>query len=186
MPVFHVHRFDVVRIKVAVEAANQAGAMRAADAYLAQCHPIHARQSGMDGSQYPCPKWLGMESAEEITGYLVDVEGDTEYEQSRFFEKNGQPSFDPIEDQTDFPTEDWRFEVANGDTRLGSEEWVSNKRAEQAAENAPEIITGNGQYRAGKGEIVSSWHDSREAAIAEYYELLTQRADAETPEEITL
>lgn len=35
----------------------------------------------------------------------------------------------------------------------------------------PELITGDGQWRAGKGAIVTAWHDSREDAIAEYHHL---------------
>jgi hypothetical protein len=29
------------------------------------------------------------------------------------------------EDDSEFPSEDWKFEVANGDTRLGYRDWVS-------------------------------------------------------------
>jgi hypothetical protein len=31
-----------------------------------------------------------------------------------------------------FPIEDWRYEVANGDTLLGYEEWVAHKREADA------------------------------------------------------
>ncbi len=39
----------------------------------------------------------------------------------------------------------------------------------------PEVITGLGQFKAGLGRYVSQWHDTREAAEQEYYEL-AQRA----------
>ncbi len=32
------------------------------------------------------------------------------------------------EDDPDFASEDWRYEVANGDTRLGYREWVAQQR----------------------------------------------------------
>jgi hypothetical protein len=35
------------------------------------------------------------------------------------------------EDDAEFPSEDWKSEVANGDTRLGYREWVERQRAEQ-------------------------------------------------------
>jgi hypothetical protein len=38
------------------------------------------------------------------------------------------------EDDPEFPVEDWKFEVANGDTRLGYCEWVGQKRDIQKEE----------------------------------------------------
>ncbi|MGA3118397.1 MAG: hypothetical protein ABSF90_28720 [Syntrophobacteraceae bacterium] len=32
------------------------------------------------------------------------------------------------EDDPEFPAEDWKYEVANGDTRLGYPEWVEHQR----------------------------------------------------------
>ena len=32
------------------------------------------------------------------------------------------------EDDPEFPAEDWKYEVANGDTRLGYREWVEHQR----------------------------------------------------------
>ena len=32
------------------------------------------------------------------------------------------------EDDHEFPSEDWKYEVANGDTRLGYREWVEHQR----------------------------------------------------------
>ena len=32
------------------------------------------------------------------------------------------------EDDPEFPSEDWKYEVANGDTRLGYREWVEHQR----------------------------------------------------------
>lgn len=35
------------------------------------------------------------------------------------------------EDET-YPSEDWKFEVANNDTRLGYHEWVEKKKEEDS------------------------------------------------------
>ena len=180
MPLHFVHRYDVVRVKVAVEAADHASAIRAADAYLALNSPIHPRASNMEGDQYLCPKWLSVESADEVTGYLVDEAGDPEYAKSVSYDASGHPTFSAWEDQDDFPAEDWRLEVANHETRLGYEAWVSAKREERGA---PEIITGLGQYKAGKGGIVSDWHDSQETAVAEYHALVAAAGSAPISEE---
>ena len=32
------------------------------------------------------------------------------------------------DDDPEFPSEDWKYEVANGDTRLGYGEWVEHQR----------------------------------------------------------
>jgi hypothetical protein len=34
-----------------------------------------------------------------------------------------------------YPVSDWRYEVANGDTRLGYEEWLYNKLANEEDED---------------------------------------------------
>ncbi len=41
---------------------------------------------------------------------------------------------DNWQDDPDFPVRDWKYEVANDDTRLGYHEWVARKR-EEAVEN---------------------------------------------------
>ena len=92
---YFVHRYDVVRVKVAVEAEDHAGAMKAADEYLANNHPIPASVLN-----YPCvhqddeltmgflgyPNWLHYEEpGQEVTGYLVDEVGDEEYRNSKSY-----------------------------------------------------------------------------------------------------
>ncbi len=44
----------------------------------------------------------------------------------------------PWEDDPRFPVADWQYEVANGDTRSGYREWVTNK-AEQAEWEAKHV-----------------------------------------------
>lgn len=140
MPTFFVHRYDVVRVKVAVEAEDHAGAMKAADDYLEHNHPIPNRYLfpvGIDEESQIAPgllpTWLQVEDpGQEIVGYLVDEPGDPECQNSRSYDAAVQPEFGCWEDQTDFPTEDWRIEVANGDTRLGYAAWVSAQRVSAA------------------------------------------------------
>jgi hypothetical protein len=38
-------------------------------------------------------------------------------------------SLDPWADCSDYPREDWKYEVANGDTSLGYWDWVENLKA---------------------------------------------------------
>ena len=35
-------------------------------------------------------------------------------------------------DNSDYPIEDWQYEVQNGDTRLGYQEWLKHKREADA------------------------------------------------------
>jgi hypothetical protein len=44
---------------------------------------------------------------------------------------------------------------------------------------APELIEGGGQYRAGRGAVVTEWHASAAEARAEYYRLATEADERE-------
>ena len=102
---YFVHRYDVVRIKVAVEAEDHEDAMKKADALLAKDHPVRdwsafhsleeevASVTGSDPSLLP--RSLQVEEAgQEVTGYLVDEVGDEEgYANSR----SCGPDFKPVE-----------------------------------------------------------------------------------------
>lgn len=148
MPTFFVHRYDVVRVKVAVEAADHAGAMKAADDYLEHNHPIPNRYLFPVGineeSQITpgiIPTWLQVEEpGQEIVGYLIDEPNDSEHQNSRGYDPAGHPEFDHWEDQTDFSAEDWRTEVANGNTRHGYAAWVSAQRVAAATNNTEHPI----------------------------------------------
>ena len=87
---YFVHRYDVVRVKVAVEANSQQAALIAADEYLATNHPIpqyHEISNHMGynndaaiADHYGYPTWLEFgEPGQEVTSYLVDVVGDADY-----------------------------------------------------------------------------------------------------------
>lgn len=136
MPTYFVHRYDVVRVKVAVDAADHAGAIKAADDYLEHNHPIPNRYLfplGIDEESQITPgllpTWLQVEDpGQEVVGYLVDEPGDSEHQNSLNYDAAGHPEFEHWEDQTDFPAEDWRTAVANHDTRLGYAAWVSAQR----------------------------------------------------------
>lgn len=71
MPKYDVHLYAVVRVKVSgVEACSMENAIEKAEGAT----PLHQMFDRGD-----------MEYAEEITHYLVDVEGDEEYMQTKWF-----------------------------------------------------------------------------------------------------
>jgi len=73
MPIYDVHIFTVVRVKtVGIEAASQQEAMKKADESL-DYNQLFSRLHGVE--------W-----AEEHSHALVDVHGDTEYENSRWYD----------------------------------------------------------------------------------------------------
>ena len=39
------------------------------------------------------------------------------------------------DDVSDLPVEDWQYEVANGDTRLGYHDWLTRKREDERWDN---------------------------------------------------
>lgn len=92
---YFVHRYDVIRVKVAVEADSQAEAMVKADEFLEGQHPIPnfdntTCESDEDFvADVGCPVLIHYETAEETTGYLVDEFGDEEFERSRFYNESG-------------------------------------------------------------------------------------------------
>lgn len=133
---FFVHRYDVIRVKVAVEATDHQSAMKAADDYLAHNHPVpaeHLYTSGSDeadAERVGLPHWIHAEEpGQEVTGYLVDAFGDDEHETTRSYTRSHTPIHDPLEDQDDFPKSDWRYDVANNDTHLGYCDWAEMNRA---------------------------------------------------------
>jgi len=68
---YNVHIFAVVRVSVpGIEADSQEDA---------------CRKAVEDTDLYEAVKWADTEYAEDITEYLVDVEGDTEYQHSRWY-----------------------------------------------------------------------------------------------------
>jgi len=77
---YDVHIYATVRVKVCgVEADSQAEAIKKAEAqtdlYDTLGEPGH-----------------GTEYAEEITGFLVDEDGDTEYHNTRYYDEKGNPT----------------------------------------------------------------------------------------------
>ena len=36
------------------------------------------------------------------------------------------------DDRSDYPVEDWQYEVTNGDTRLGYHDWLTRMREDEA------------------------------------------------------
>lgn len=74
----HVHVYAVVRIKLAVTAADHFDAMKRADSIMTDSnYPLRLLLAG--------PQVLDAEPADEISGYLVDETGDPQFERSRFY-----------------------------------------------------------------------------------------------------
>lgn len=90
MPRFYVHRYDVVRIKVSVDAKDQASAMVTADEFLAGGYLGRNLTREWIGSEFEAlveaPILIHIEPAEETTGYLVDEAGDPEYLKTRSYD----------------------------------------------------------------------------------------------------
>ncbi len=87
MPKFFVHRYEVVRVKVAVEAADHADAMRKADEHLANDPVFRERTIVADEYAFAglVPYTIAFAPAEEVTGYLVDNADDDDFEGSRSY-----------------------------------------------------------------------------------------------------
>ncbi|WP_371422640.1 hypothetical protein [Tardiphaga sp.] len=135
MPRYFVHRYDVVRVKVAVEADDHKAAMLAADDYLARNHPISNRYHGGAGEDEALaeniglPTWLEHEEAgQAVTGYLIDEFDDAERRRSIAYDQRMNPQHDALISQSDFPHAAWRAEIATNQTFDGYTEWVSMKR----------------------------------------------------------
>lgn len=138
---YFVHRYDVVRVKVAVKARDQQDALRRADDYLAKNHPLANCYHNVGceekiAEHYGFPTWIYYEKDESDVGYLVDEFGDANYDRTTEYDtchNRRQPTWGS---HPDFPIEDWQYEVANDDTRLGYQDWLSSKltqRLEDAA-----------------------------------------------------
>ena len=97
MPRFYVHRYDVVRIKVAVDAVDHKSAMAAADAAIeANSHSLlDVLRREWVGPEFealiPAPALIHMEGAEETTGYVVDEADDENYRNTRSYGASGDP-----------------------------------------------------------------------------------------------
>lgn len=80
----HVHVYAVVRIKLAVTAADHFDAMKRADSIMTESsYPLRLVPGG--------PQVLDAEPADEISGYLVDETGDPQFERSRFYGCDHKP-----------------------------------------------------------------------------------------------
>ena len=94
MPRFYVHRYDVVRIKVAVDAEDHASAIKAADEALAQGYLGQNLTREWISPEFEAlveaPCVIHMEPAEETTGYLVDEAGDEEYSKTQSYDAEGK------------------------------------------------------------------------------------------------
>lgn len=95
MPKFFVHRYDVVRIKVAVEATDHAEAMKKVDDHLAAHEPIRPYCAVVDEFAFADPANLPLmvqiEHAAETTGYLVDNADDEGFDGSIAYDVDHQP-----------------------------------------------------------------------------------------------
>ncbi|WP_177822624.1 hypothetical protein [Erythrobacter aureus] len=96
---YFVHRYDVIRVKVAVEAASQQDAMTKADEFLRDNYPLRDWEANRSAEEdvlhvmnrfSTLPLALAYAHAEETTGYLVDEVGDSEYENSVQYDHNMQ------------------------------------------------------------------------------------------------
>ncbi|EKU73323.1 MULTISPECIES: hypothetical protein [Sphingomonadales] len=79
-----VHVYAVIRIKVEVDADDHRSAMEAADELLF-AHGLPLRLTAAS------PTILDIDYADEITGYLVDEAGDTEFARSRSYGPDHEP-----------------------------------------------------------------------------------------------
>lgn len=82
---YHVHLYHVVRTKVSIEAEDHLDAMKKADEFIPNLQSLNVsfeaeRQFHGHGVIHHT------ESAEEVTGYMVDEVGDTEYDNSRAYD----------------------------------------------------------------------------------------------------
>lgn len=129
---YFVHRYDVVRVKVAVKARDQLDALRRADDYLAKDHPLRNVYHNVGDEEkiaehHGFPTWIHCEKDDSDVGYLVDEFGDPNFDRTMEYDTNHRRLHPSWAEHPDFPAEDWQAEVANGETRLGYEAWVSNK-----------------------------------------------------------
>jgi len=96
---YFVHIYHVVRSKMLVEADDHKQAIEKADGGLNEASKrlFFERLSSLDEEKRMAPHFeasdlpyhLQTESAEEVTGYMVDEVGDEEYDNSRFYNSAG-------------------------------------------------------------------------------------------------
>lgn len=138
---YFVHRYDVVRVKVAVKARDQQDALRRADDYLAKQHPLadvyhNVGDPEKIAEHHGFPTWIYCEKNESDVGYLVDEFGDHEHNRSMEYDTGHHRLHPTWGSHPDFPVEDWQYEVANDDTRLGYADWLSSKLTQRFEEAA--------------------------------------------------
>lgn len=130
---YFVHRYDVVRVKVAVEARSQSEAMIKADDYLEQSHPLADVYHSVGDDEkiakhYGFPTWIHYEKADESTYYLVDEFGDEDFNRSQEYDDAQNLLMPTWAEHHEYPLEDWHYAVTNGDTRLGYEAWIGQQK----------------------------------------------------------
>lgn len=70
-----------------------------------------------------------MKTKEEPTG---TAQVDKEYVDKLFDVLDNNQKSNPLVENPKYPVEDWKYEVQSNDTRLGYNEWVSNKTEEDS------------------------------------------------------
>lgn len=81
---------------------------------------------------------------------------------------------------------DSRFLVVGRDGRIKGEHrnYVTRAEIEAAMASEPEVIEGLGQFKAGRGAIVTDWHDAKAGAIAEYHSLAREAVEMPVPDSL--
>lgn len=142
-----VHRYDVIRVKVAVMATDHVDAMKQADACLSEYHPVPNQYrwgptpvSEMVFTDAMLPTWLEAEEAgQAVTGYLVDEADDEDNANSRSYSDYGLPELSDPWGTFDEPFDRaaWALAVANNETSLGYQDWAHRQMRAAALEAAP-------------------------------------------------
>jgi hypothetical protein len=108
-------RIDI-EAESAVEAAKQALEIHRDPNSTATVFDLYDEQGN-----YTCVDLLG--TGENRMGHIAGDQPDTHKHV-----KAATAIISHWEDVSEFPSEDWKYEVANGDTRLGYREWVEHQR----------------------------------------------------------
>lgn len=88
---YYVHVYHVVRTKISIEAENHVDAMKKADEFIPNI--VRSNIPFEAESQFQGHGTIHhTESAEEVTGYLVDEVGDTEYQNTRSYDDDYSPT----------------------------------------------------------------------------------------------
>lgn len=84
------------------------------------------------GAEYLCSEAVpGTEEGSLTSPYIVRIDGDIRKDAELFTRTD--ETFEPSDaDRVNWPTSDWQYDVANGDTKLGYNNWVLyQKEAEE-------------------------------------------------------